>query len=559
MAEATRSRVSADRLEDAIAKLSAPQLAMNTKIDDLLQRMSQLEANQQPPRTPLSSSAGQTPTMTASASSHRLKLEVPRFDGSDPTGWTFKITQFFEYHATPDHERLTISSFYMEELALAWFQWMHRNAQLSSWPAFLHSLHTRFASSTYEDPTGLLCKLQQRTSVNAYLTEFESLANRIIGIPAQFVLSCFISGLTPAIRREVQVLQPILLNQAVAYARLQEEKLLDASRSSTQRFQTATIPTRSPSTNPTPPLLPAQQRTPNSSIPFKRLSPEELARRREKGLCFHCDEKFSCGHICSPSLFLLIAGDDEFVPDEDVVPELPLEPPEVLIEAPPAQQSLHALSGHSAPETLRMTGTIQDLQVSILIDRGSTHNFLHHKVVTALKLDTQDIAPLRVMVSNGEEIRCQQQCSNVTVLIQKHLFTIDFHILPLCGADVVLGVQWLKTLGPVLTDYTSLNMKFITGGKLIELRGDCETNLQHVTPSQLRRLLYTNPASTFYHVCINDQTTIQPASHSVPEATSLITRYSSLFQPPSSLPPSRLTDHSINLLPNTAPVNVKPY
>jgi len=275
MAKATRSRVSVDRLEDAIAKLSASQLAMNTKIDDLLQRMSQLEANQQPPQTPSSSSAGQTPT--AAGSTHRLKLGVPRFDVSDPTGWTFKITQFFEYHATPDHERLTIVSFYMEGLALAWFQWMHRNTQLSSWSAFLHSLHSRFASSTYEDPTGLLCKLQQRTSVNAYLTEFESLANRIVRIPMQFVLSCFISGLTPAIRREVQVLQPISLSQAVAYARLQEEKLLDARRSSTQRFQTSTIPTRSPPSSSTPPLLPTPQRTPSSSIPFKRLSPEDLA------------------------------------------------------------------------------------------------------------------------------------------------------------------------------------------------------------------------------------------------------------------------------------------
>jgi len=126
MVDSTRSRVSTDRLEDAITKLSASQLAMNTKIDNLLQRMTQLEANQQPPQTPSSSSAGQTPP--AYNPVHRLKLDVPRFDGSDSTGWTFKITQFFEYHATPDQERLTIASFYMEGPALAWFQWMHHNA-----------------------------------------------------------------------------------------------------------------------------------------------------------------------------------------------------------------------------------------------------------------------------------------------------------------------------------------------------------------------------------------------------------------------------------------------
>ena len=109
-------------------------------------------------------------------------------------------------------------------------------------------------------------------------------------------------------------------------------------------------------------------------------------------------------------------------------------------------------------------------------------------------------------MGNGEEIRCQQRCSSVTVHIQRHSFTIDFHILPLCGADVVLGVQWLKTLGPVLTDYTSLNMKFIMGGKLIELKGDREKDLEQVTPSQLCRLLHTNPASTFFHIRVENHT-----------------------------------------------------
>lgn len=213
--------------------------------------------------------------------------------------------QFFKYHSTPNQECLTIASFYMEGSSLAWFQWMHRNAQLSSWSAILYALHSRFASSTYKDSTCSLCKLQQCSSVSAYLSEFESLANRIVGLPAPFVLSYFISGLSLAIRQEVQVLQPISLAQAVAYARLQEENLLDARRPPTHRFQPATattIATQSTSVNPTPPLLPTPQRTSAPSIPFKSFTLEELAVHREKRLCFHCDEKFSQGHKYSPSL-----------------------------------------------------------------------------------------------------------------------------------------------------------------------------------------------------------------------------------------------------------------
>jgi len=93
------------------------------------------------------------------ATNHRMKLDVPRFNGIDPLGWIFKINQFFEYHGTLEHDHLTIASFYIEGRALAWFQWMTSNGQFTSWPVFLQALYTRFAPSQYEDPTGALFKL----------------------------------------------------------------------------------------------------------------------------------------------------------------------------------------------------------------------------------------------------------------------------------------------------------------------------------------------------------------------------------------------------------------
>lgn len=130
MAKATRSKSTMDRLEDAIVKLTSSHLSMSTKINNLIHHMSQLETTHHNLHSLASSVA--SPSTFTSKSSHRLKLEVPYFDDSNPTGWIFKITHFFEYHATPDHERLTIASFYMDGPTLSWFQWMHRNAQLTS-------------------------------------------------------------------------------------------------------------------------------------------------------------------------------------------------------------------------------------------------------------------------------------------------------------------------------------------------------------------------------------------------------------------------------------------
>lgn len=133
--------------------------------------------------------------------------------------------------------------------------------------------------------------------------------------------------------------------------------------------------------------------------------------------------------------------------------------PEPVPEPPLAQLSFNALSGQVVPETLRMQGYIRGQPVSILIDGGSMHNFVHHRVVMTVGLTTNMTSPLRVTVSNGEELQCQQTCSDVEVTIQRNPFLINFHVLPICGADLVLGVQWMKTLGPVLTDYTTLTMK----------------------------------------------------------------------------------------------------
>jgi len=118
---------------------------------------------------------------------YRLQLDIPRFEGHDPHGWLFKITQFFEYHLTPMEERITVASFYLDGLALAWYQWMYENNQLISWDQFVPALETRFAPTVYDDHKGKLFKLSQTSDVSTYLHEFESLANRVEGLPPPFL------------------------------------------------------------------------------------------------------------------------------------------------------------------------------------------------------------------------------------------------------------------------------------------------------------------------------------------------------------------------------------
>ena len=84
-------------------------------ITSLTSEVNNLKFHLSPPGFP-------TPILSmASFPATSIKLDIPRFNGSDPLGWRFKITQFFDYHLTPDEQRLLIASFYMEGKALTWF------------------------------------------------------------------------------------------------------------------------------------------------------------------------------------------------------------------------------------------------------------------------------------------------------------------------------------------------------------------------------------------------------------------------------------------------------
>ena len=263
-------------------------------------------------------------------------------------------------------------------------------------------LQTRFASSQYEDPAGVLFKLTQKSSVAQYLTEFEDLTNQIIGLSPPFLLSCFISGLAPEIRNEVQAHQPLTLVQAAGLAKLQEEKLFAACRPPRVRAPPPIPPplrvtTSTPSTEPQscatslPPLLPAPPRQPPPVI--KRLTSDEIASRRDCDLCLYYDERYHRGHHCASRVFLLIIEDEDpsspNIESADPITDPP-EPP----DPHSAQISLNSLTAHLAPKALRLVELIADHSVVLLVDGGSTHHFTQHQLVAQLGLPYQAMSPL---------------------------------------------------------------------------------------------------------------------------------------------------------------------
>nr|KYP47145.1 hypothetical protein KK1_031245 [Cajanus cajan] len=170
-----------------------------------------------------------------------------------------------------------------------------------------------------------------------------------------------------------------------------------------------------------------------------------MLARREKGLCYNCDDKFSPGHKCKARFFLLVSVDDEDEDSRVESPRLETVPSLLHLEGAnlgqsEAQISFNALAGLPAPEALRIVGHISNQPTTILVDGGSTHNFIQARVARFLNLDAKATNTLRVMVGNGSEIECHSICPGVELKIQGHKFVVDLHVLPISGADVVLGI-----------------------------------------------------------------------------------------------------------------------
>lgn len=135
-----------------------------------------------------------------------------------------------------------------------------------------------------------------------------------------------------------------------------------------------------------------------------------MQRRRIQGLCFNCDDKFSSGHRCKGSQLLLLEGniDGESEGENNEANTDLLFYPKI---------SLHVLTGWTVAKTMRVTTKIGTYEVVVLIDSGSTHNFISDKVAALLHLPVVPTEPFNVRVANGQPLKCQGRFDNIHIFL----------------------------------------------------------------------------------------------------------------------------------------------
>ena len=482
-----------------------------------------------------------------------VRLDFPKFNGEDPSGWVYRADQFFNYHQTNPHHRVLLASFHMEGKALVWFQDIEVAGGISSWEGFVRALQTRFGSSPYEDPMEALIRLKQTSTVEDYKSQFEALSNQLRGLAESYKLSCFLSGLREDIRFMVRMLNPSNLHIAFGLAKMQEENV--AALRITAKL--GSVPTRLAIGPPSPPEK-------RAIVPVQRLSPSQMKERRDKGLCYNCDDKWAPGHKCkSARLFIMECDEssDDEVPKSEVAEGRASKSKEEtpIVEIEPGI-SIHALVGSPNPKTMRFLGHICGRAVVILVDTGSTHNFMDPSVIQRAHLPSNPTEGLSVKVANGQAVRSEGSCAAVPLHMQGNLYTIDFYILTLGGCDIVLGVQWLQTLGPILWDFSRLQMEFSVWDKPRKLQGMSPTGISLVEGEKFGKVSRQNKRGLVIQLIDFENSSLLSIETSAePLIYDLLNLYPEVFSEPKGLPPTRNHDHHIVLHSGAKPVCVGPY
>lgn len=139
---------------------------------------------------------------------------------------------------------------------------------------------------------------------------------------------------------------------------------------------------------------------------------------------------------------------------------------------------------------------------------------------------------------------------------------VDLFMLPMDGTDVVLGIQWLKTLGKITTDYSHLSMEFSCRDNIVSWTGEAWIEDISLSAKEMRRLNQLQHRAYFCRFQVVCETPSKQDSQEQELSSGtkeLLKAHQSLLKEPSELPQLRIQDHRIHLAEQADPDNVRPY
>jgi hypothetical protein len=162
------------------------------------------------------------------------------------------------------------------------------------------------------------------------------------------------------------------------------------------------------------------------------------------------------------------------------------------------------------------------------------------------------------MIANGGTINCLGKFHKINLSMEEYIMNSTMIVIPMSGVDVIIGVQWLQSLGTVDFNFQEIFMKVSLEGKEFELRGFTRKPNKVIISNSVTPLLKKRHHGVIIQLCSLYFQTSKPCIP--PYLQGIIDNNSKVFEDiPIGLQPTRDQDHSIHLIPGSVLPNIRPY
>lgn len=150
--------------------------------------------------------------------------------------------------------------------------------------------------------------------------------------------------------------------------------------------------------------------------------------------------------------------------------------------------------------------------------------------MTRLEYDVKALPAFKVFIGREEYLVCKEVYRQVGITIQNTVVTEDLFILPMEGANIVLGIQWLGKLGPVTTNHKDLTMEFQIEDQSIRFQGESHLFDAKISKTGLWRLMVKGDVAYFCH--LHDEALGTKESKFWPELVAILKEFEDVLVEP---------------------------
>lgn len=466
--------------------------------------------------------------------------------------WIRSLDIFFEDRSYTEKAKLRFASLHLEKQAALWWAAMRSNEEEArTWKGFKSQIKRHFLPRDFERDILMhwdIFRQRMDEKVQDYVNRFWDIILKVQtfqNIPKEEQQRKFFAGLRYQIQYEVDLSGPKSLMDTIDKA-LKVEKKQTLTQKGKGNFSSPTFKIRDGIVKGKGPMKiknyhgakgqeeKGEKKEWDEARFGKKLSNEERDKYKREGRCYRCGEK---GH----PYFKCPMGTTNNSQNKD-------------------KKGIHNVDS-TAQGLMKSWGSVQDKQCLFLFDAGSSFNLISHQLAQELKVvPSTDEVQARGPFLHEDPTTLYPVIGKLRIFIQGYMDHVEFMVGPIQGADVILGMPWHRQVNPKV-DYVQQQMIIQHDDKAYQLHvgrsGDTVPLISHV---QCSKAIKKSLCSYLLFVTDNNIPKLSSAPLETNRRCFLETNGDCFKDDlPDELPPARLEDHKIDLIPGSTAPNRPPY